>query len=278
MHAAILHREDTQGIELPAIYEINPYFFVNSEVIDKAYSYKMKHSDMKTKDLKTHYVHANYSGWYINNSPTMKEMAYFTEDIGLNAYYYYFNLDYPFWMSGEDYGLKKDRRGELFYWVHQQLLARYYLARLSHDHGSIHVFDWEEPVKTGYVPTMRYPNGLEFPIRPAYTHLLYNPHNQPHTFHGLDNIFEIQEIEDYERRIRDAIDVGFVITENGDKVDIYKPEGFDMLGRIIEGGDSPNERFYGVLQVIAHKVLGYAPHPVDEYKVSSSLFITIMKR
>lgn len=115
MHAAVLHRKDTQGMVLPAIYEINPYYFVNSDVIDKAYHYKMKHSG-KT-DLKTYHITANYSGWYINNSPTMKDMAYFTEDIGLNSYYYYFNLDYPFWMSGEDYGLKKDHRGELFYWV-----------------------------------------------------------------------------------------------------------------------------------------------------------------
>lgn len=144
------------------------------------------------------------------------------------------------------------------------------MERLSNGHGSIHVFDWEEPIKTGYVPTMRYSNGLEFPTRPAWISILYNPHNQPHTFHGEDNMFTVQEIEDYERRIRDAIDMGFILTEDGTKVDLYKPEGLDLLGRIIEGGDSPNERFYGVLQVIAHKILGYSPHPVDEYKVVPS--------
>jgi hypothetical protein len=228
----------------------------------------MKHSG-KT-DLKTYFVTANYTGWYVNNSPTMKDMAYFTEDIGLNSYYYYFNLDYPFWMSGEDYGLNKDRRGELFYWVHQQILARYYLARLSNDHGAIHVFDWEEPIKTGYVPTMRYHNGLEFPTRPSWVSLIYNPHNQPHPSHGHDNVFEIHEIEDYERRIRDAIDYGYIFTAEGEKIDLYTKAGFDMLGKIVEGGDSPNSRFYGNLQVIAHKVLGYSPHPIDEYKVTPS--------
>lgn len=268
MHTAILHRHDTQGMVLPAIYEIFPYYFVNSEVIDKAYTYKMKHGG-KTGEP-TYYVNANYSGWYMHTNPIMKDMAYFTEDVGLNSYYYYYNLDYPFWMEGEEYGLKKDRRGELFYWVHQQLLARYYLERLSNDHGAIHVFDWEEPIKTGYLPTMRYPNGLEFPMRPAYTHMVYNPHNQPYTMTGEDNVFDIQLIEDYERRIRDAIDLGYIMTEDGTKIDLYKPEGLDMLGRIMEGGDSPNHRFFGILQVIAHHVLGYSPHPIDEYKVIPS--------
>lgn len=266
MHASILHRKDTQGLILPAIYEINPYYFVNSEVIDKAYTYKMKH-DMK--DYKTFTIDANYTGWYMNNNPTMRDMAYFTEDVDMNALYFYFNMDYPFWMSGEEYGLDKDRRGELFYWFHQQILAKYYLERLSNNHGSIHIFDWEEPIKTGFVPTMRYHNGLEFPTRPAWIHLMYNPHNQHHQGHD-DNVFRLTEVEDFERRIRDAIDFGAVFTEDGTKIDLYSKDGFNMLGKIIEGGDSPNTRFYGVLQAIAHKILGYSPHPHDEYKVVPS--------
>lgn len=144
------------------------------------------------------------------------------------------------------------------------------MERLSKGHGAIHVFDWEEPVKTGFVPTMRYANGLEFPTRPAYTHLIYNPHNQAHQTHEEDNVFEIHEIEDYERRFRDAVDSGFVITESGEKIDIYAKDGFDVLGRIVEGGDSPNSRFYGNLQVLAHHILGYSPHHMDDYKVVPS--------
>lgn len=196
VHVAVLHRDDMQGMILPPIYEIYPYFFVNSEVIDKAYQLKMRHYG-EEKGEHTYYIPANFSGWYMNANPVQKELSYFFEDVGINSFYYYFNLDYPFWLGGEEYGLNKDRRGELFYFVHQQLLARYYMERLSHGYGSIPVFDWEEIVKTGYVPSMRYPNGLEFPVRPAFTHLLYNPHNQPFTstFHGEDNVFKVNQLQ-----------------------------------------------------------------------------------
>lgn len=190
IHVAVLHRDDLQGMVLPPIYEIYPYFFVNSEVIDKAYYYKMKHGGLEGDH--TYYVQSNFSGWYLNNNPAQKELSYFTEDVGLNAYYYYFNLDYPFWLGGEEYGLNKDRRGELFYFVHQQLLARYYMERLSHGHGSIPVFNWEEDIRTGYVPSMRYPNGLEFPVRPASSYVVYNPHNQPFASNGADNVFKVR--------------------------------------------------------------------------------------
>lgn len=270
IHAAVFHRDDLQGMVLPPIYEIYPYFFVNSEVIDKAYYYKMRYSGDVTKDH-TYYIKANYSGWYMNVNPLQKDLSYFTEDVGLNSYYYYFNLDYPFWLGGEEFGLEKDRRGELFYWVHQQILARYYLERLSNGYGSIPVFDWEEIIKTGFVPSLRYPNGLEFPVRPAFSHLVYNPHNQPYTVTGEDSMFRVQEIEDYERRIRDTIDFGYVYTDDGKKINIFEKEGFDLLGKIIESNpDSPNTRFYGDLMVLAHQVLGYSAHPVHEYKVVPS--------
>lgn len=189
LSTAVLHRNDCEGMILPPIWEVYPYFFVNSEVIDKAYYYKMRHGSEKGEHK--YYIHANYSGWYHNVNPVQKDLSYFTEDVGLNAYYYYFNMDYPFWLGGEEFGLQKDRRGELFYWVHKQLLSRYYMERLSHGYGSIPVFDWEEVVKTGYVPSMRYPNGLEFPVRPAYSHLIYNTHNQGFHYAGHDNVFKV---------------------------------------------------------------------------------------
>lgn len=194
IHVAVLHREDLQGIVLPPIYEIYPYFFVNSDVIDKAYYYKMKYSGAVKGD-KTYYVNANYTGWYMNTNSVTKDLSYFHEDIGLNSFYFYFNLDYPFWMGGEEYGLHEDRRGELFFFLHQQILARYYMERLSHGYGPIPVFDWNEEIKTGFVPHMRYPNGLEFPARPAYTHLGYNPHNQPFTVSGDDNVLKVNNFK-----------------------------------------------------------------------------------
>lgn len=39
---AIIHRKDTAGIVLPAPYEINPYYFFNSEVVQNAQLFKMQ--------------------------------------------------------------------------------------------------------------------------------------------------------------------------------------------------------------------------------------------
>ncbi|MGD7284142.1 hypothetical protein ACQCRI_26190, partial [Ralstonia pseudosolanacearum] len=107
---AVLRRPDTRGIELPAPYEIYPYYFFNSETIQRAHSYKMNgFYDVKKVDgVYSVYIPSNYTGQYgrYNEDQTI---SYFTEDIGLNAYYYYFHADYPFWMGGQEYNLYKDR-------------------------------------------------------------------------------------------------------------------------------------------------------------------------
>lgn len=281
LQIAILHRNDTQGMILPPFYEIYPYFFVNSEVIDKAFEYKMKYGGTKTNEIKTFIIPANYSGWYLNTNPEQRDMAYFLEDIALNSYYACYHADYPFWMGGEEFGLDKDRRGELFYFIHQQLIAKYYLERLSNGYGSIPVFDWKEPIKTGFVPYLRHHTGMEYSTRPAQASLMYNPHNQPWSTSGKDNIFDIEKIEDYERRIRDAIDSGYINSEDGNKINIYDEDGFELLGKIIEASpDSPNTRFYGHLKILAHKILGYAGYCMDQYKVVPSAleyFITSLR-
>lgn len=59
-------------------------------------------------------------------------LAYWREDLGINLHHWHWHLVYPF--SGPDEVVRKDRRGELFYYMHQQLLARYkaFLSFLLH--------------------------------------------------------------------------------------------------------------------------------------------------
>lgn len=156
-------------------------------------------------------IYSNYSGYYLNLHPE-QSLSYYTEDIGINAYYYYYNLYYPFWLEGQEFNLKNDRRGEQYYYVYQQLLARYYLERLSNDFGEIDIYSYEQPLATGYYPSLRYANGLEFPSRPNFVNLdeYFYTYGQKHSFkskYGYSYTF----VRDYERRIRDAIDIGFAI-------------------------------------------------------------------
>jgi hypothetical protein len=39
--AAVLHRDDTTDVMMPPPYEVYPYFFVESDIIQKAYKYWM---------------------------------------------------------------------------------------------------------------------------------------------------------------------------------------------------------------------------------------------
>lgn len=208
MTVAVIHRKDTRGMVLPAPYEIYPFYFINTEVIEKARRLKMQERviDTKLADYygvrqvdNTFYIRSNYSGWYTTTNDETA-LTYFTEDIGLNTYYYYFHTTYPFWFSTEEFGLTKDRRGEFFLYTHQQILARYYMERLSNNLGEIPKFMWDLPIRTGFKSSLRHFNGLEMPSRPNDFNL-----------YTEDNLWDITEVLDYERRIRDAIDRGFIM-------------------------------------------------------------------
>ncbi|XP_055620291.1 hexamerin-1.1-like [Toxorhynchites rutilus septentrionalis] len=255
---ALLHRNDMAGLELPAPYEIYPNYFFNSEVIQRATQYKMQgfYGTKKVDDVYSVVIPANYTGWYVHTNPDQK-VSYYTEDIGLNTYYYYFNADYPFWMGGKEYGLYKDRRGELYLFKHQQLLARYYLERLSNDLGAIPEFSWYKPIRTGYYPDMHYYNGQNFPARDNY----YN-------IYTADNYNQIDEMVDIEHRIREAIDQGYVTLQDGSHIDLTRPESVEYLGNLIQGNpDSVNNRYYKYVGHIARNLLGASMDHLDTHKV-----------
>ncbi|CRL07340.1 CLUMA_CG020319, isoform A [Clunio marinus] len=259
---AIYHRPDFVGIELPAIYEIYPYYFFHAEVLQKAHQYKMQgfYGMKKVEGVYQAVIPANYTGWYMHTNAEQK-VSYFTEDIGLNAWYYYLQADFPYWLGGKEFGLYKDRRGELYLFHHQQLLARYYLERLSNDLGVIPEITYELPIKTGYFPDMYYYNGVPFPARDN-NYIMYTE----------DNYHLIQEVEDYERRIRDAIDLGYIVMPNGDHVDLTKPESVEYLGNLIQTNpDSVNTRYYGFLEMYARILLGASVEHFEDHKVIPSV-------
>jgi hypothetical protein len=245
---AVLRRPDTRGIELPAPYEIYPYYFFNTETIQKAQNYKMQgfYNMKKVEDVHTIIIPTNYTDYDYYMTTVESKISYFTEDIGLNTYYYYFHADYPFWMTGKNYDLVRERRGEQYLFVHQQLLARYYLERLSNDIGIIPEFSWYEPIKTGYYPALRYYNGAFFPTRDNY----FNTYTER-------NYYDVDLVKDYERRIFDAIDLGFVIMPDGTHYDLTKPESIEILGNMIQfNTDSPNRRFFGYFIWMSKLLLG----------------------
>ncbi|KAG5670798.1 hypothetical protein PVAND_001037 [Polypedilum vanderplanki] len=260
--AAIIHREDMHGIDIPAIYEIYPYYFFHSEVIQKAHQYKMQgfHGMKKVEGMYTTVIPANYTGWYMHTNKEQK-VSYFTEDIGLNEWYYYFQQEFPYWLGGKEFELYKDRRGELYLFHHQQLLARYYLECLSNDLGKIPELTLDRPVKTGYYPDLYYYNGIPFPAR-----------DNDYIVYHEENYEMIKMLEMYNRRLMDAIDLGFIVMANGEKVDLTKPESVEYLGNLIQWNpDSVNQRFIGPMEMYSRIVFGASIEHFEPHKVIPSV-------
>ncbi|XP_071571881.1 hexamerin 70b [Temnothorax nylanderi] len=257
----VLHRPDTKNIRLPPIYEVVPHYFFNKDVLHKAYRIAMGDSQSGVKKtvggVDYYYIPSNYTTWYMGGDEVSEQqkLSYFIEDIGLNAFYFVTNHDFPVWMNSVRYNMPQHIRGELYIFSHKQVLNRYYLERLSNDMGEISYVDVNKPVVPGYYPTMHHHNGLPFPQRPVGSEVPLHAHKH------------VQAIQDAHTRISDAIDKGYVIDVHGKHIDIYHTvDGFNHLGNAIQGNaDSVNPAYYGRLDYFYKKVLGMGPVEVTKH-------------
>ncbi|XP_037953506.1 larval serum protein 2 [Teleopsis dalmanni] len=252
---ASLFRPDMEGIVFPAVYEIHPWHFFDADTLEWAEKYRM-HGFHNVKKLDNMYhvvIKSNYSNHYgdVNYD---HNMAYFLEDVGLNAFYYYSNLDYPFWTKGpEGRELNKDRRGEFYLYIHMQLLARYYLERLSHDLGEIPQFNMYEHVDSGYFSGLHYYRGVSFPDRDNH----YN-------FYSPENLEYIRETEVYIHRIMEFID----------KNKKYDIDVVNTLGNIIQGNeDSIDTVFYGSIDNLYRHIVNEGRPYGKYYETLPSTFM-----
>ncbi|PSN36667.1 Allergen Cr-PI [Blattella germanica] len=226
-NVAVMHREDMHDIVLPPFYEVYPFLFVENDVIQKAYDYRMKESS-HVNQPHTHVIPVNFT---LRNQEQL--LSYFTEDVFLNAFNAYYRYMYPTWFNYTKYEYDAPRRGEQFYYFNQQMFARYMLERYSNDMPEIQPFTYTKPFKTPYNPQLRYPNGQEVPARPAYM--------MPQDF----DLMYVSDIKNYEKRVADAVDFGYVFCDKMISHSLYNNEkGLEWLGQIVEG-NSMHPDFYG---------------------------------
>lgn len=80
-------------------------------------------------------------------------LAYFREDLGINLHHWHWHLVYPF--EADRSVVDKNRRGELFYYMHQQIMARYNAERLCNSLKRVERFTkWREPIEEAYFPKL----------------------------------------------------------------------------------------------------------------------------
>ncbi|PSN58157.1 Hexamerin [Blattella germanica] len=296
LSSALFQREDLNDYILPSPYEIYPWLFVDSDVIQRAYETRM--SDVHLTAPKTYIFPVNYTV----HTPE-QELNYFYHDVGLNTYYSYYYFNYPTFFNSTEYGVKFDRRGEMFYYTRQQLYARYFLERLSNDLPDVEPLHYDRPFQTEYNPQLRYPNGQDVPVRPyEYSHrsLYYSNGNsyyygnyyggnnnyyngnyytgdyKPTYYYGYANQYDYyypEDLQTYERRVRDAIDYGYFFGFPGGKYPLYDDyiKGIDYLGDAIEGnGDTVNKRLYGSIYHYYRQLAGKNVDPYNDIGLAPS--------
>ncbi|XP_059052700.1 arylphorin-like [Achroia grisella] len=265
-YMAVIQRHDTRGIVLPAPYEIWPEYFVNLDILYKIYRVQMQkglilpessqYYGVLAKD-NAYYFYANYSGplTYEDNENLI---SYFTEDIGWNSYYYYFHNKVPFWEKGENaIGPFKERRGEIYFYVYQQILSRYYLERLSNGLGEIPRFNWFGKLETGYYPYLG-PYQLPFAQR-----------NGDYYMGTGDNMEDIQFIDTYEKTFLQFLQKG-QFKAYKQEVDLYNSKSINFVGNYWQANydlydNVPHRHYWRSYEVAARRILGGAPRISDEY-------------
>merc|ERR1712198_786670 len=245
LYVAVIHSDLGTGIVLPPLYEVTPHMFTNSEIIQKAYTAMMTRTPSKFK--------MEFTGSLKNKE---QRVAYFGEDIGMNVHHVTWHMDLPFWWT-DNYGKHLDRKGELFFWAHHQLSARFDIERISNYLDFVDELQWDQPITEGFAPHTSYKYGGEFPPRPDNAR-----------FEDVDGVARVRDMLIIESRIRDAIAHGYIVDKEGHTISIMDEHGIDVLGDVIEFSMySPNVQYYGALHNLAHIMLGRQGDPHGKFNM-----------
>lgn len=206
MSVAMQHRPDTQDVALPSVAETFPEQFVDPQVFPQA---RESTSFVPATVRQAIEIPPNYTA---NEKEPEQRLAYFREDIGVNLHHWHWHLVYPGSASAEIVG--KDRRGELFYYMHSQLIARYNIDRLANRLSRVRpLSNFREPIPEAYFPKLsRSTTNTSYPPRVANS--LLRDIDRPED----STTVEVADLERWRDRIFEAIDKGFVIN-----VSLYEP-------------------------------------------------------
>ncbi|GFT03171.1 hemocyanin D chain [Nephila pilipes] len=236
LSVTVLHRDDCKGVVLPPIQEVFPDRFIPAETINRA----LKADKKSANENKV--IEIQKTG---NILDPEYNIAYFREDIGINAHHWHWHLVYPATYRPDFFGKVKDRKGELFYYMHQQMCARYDCDRLSVGLQRMIPFQNFDDKLEGYSAHLTsLVSGLNYASRPAGMNL-----------RDIREV-DVQDMERWRERILSAIHTGQVIDNRGQEVPLDLERGLDILGALIESSqESLNKGYYGTLHNWGHVMI-----------------------
>lgn len=255
LSVALLHRDDTKGLDLPTFAETFPDKFVDPKVFRKAREVSSVEQPGERIPIP---IPPNYTA---SDLEPEQRVAYFREDIGVNLHHWHWHLVYPF-DSANRAIVDKDRRGELFYYMHQQLIARYTTERLCNKLGRVDRYDdFRQPIAEGYFPKLdSQVASRAWPPRFAFSEL-----------RDLDRPVEeirsdVGQMELWRDHFVEAVNNMAILLPNGSTMPLDEQTGIDVLGNLMEASIlSKNPSYYGNLHNMGHVFMSYAHDPDHRY-------------
>lgn len=175
-------------------------------------------------------------------------------------HHWHWHLVYP--GEGERSIVDKDRRGELFYYMHNQIINRYNVDRMCNGLERVKPLNnLRVAVPEGYFPKIiRSSNNRAYP--PRHANILLSDVNREEDA----TVVELADIERWRDRIYQAIDQGYVVDMSGKQISLLGMEGIDILGNVVEASSlSPNRLLYGNLHNQGHNVISFVHDPEQKY-------------
>eukprot|EP01120_Amphizonella_sp_Union-15-10_P009098 TRINITY_DN337_c0_g2_i6.p1 TRINITY_DN337_c0_g2~~TRINITY_DN337_c0_g2_i6.p1 ORF type:complete len:705 (-),score=148.61 TRINITY_DN337_c0_g2_i6:34-2148(-) len=250
-------------IVLPDIIQRMPFLYVKGEQLKSITSPDGK--DGTTNEMKFH-----VTGTEVDSE---HKVAWYREDPWWNSHHWHWHVIYP--VAGvldPATGTKKtkDRQGELFYYMHQQMLARYDAERLGAGLAKVVPFKDLRDVMPGYDSHLVGTAGK----------FSYGPRPKNATMPTIRPFmqYDIIEQETRRQRIFNAIDQGYFqhfVIEKNPVTNVEEPVRkntkitIDLLGATIEAnaagieGISNENTFYGSLHNLGHRLIAAAVDPND---------------
>ena len=274
LSVALLHRQDTKDMPLPLFAETFPEKYVDSKVFSKIREEASVVPDGSRMPI---VIPRDYTA---SDLEVEHRLWYFREDIGINLHHWHWHLVYPFEATNRAI-VAKDRRGELFYYMHQQVVARYNFERFSNQLARVKRFNnLREPIAEAYFPKMdSLVASRAWPGRVANTTL-------KDLDRELDQIKnDVADLERWRDRFYEAIHQGFVVgvsiyfeyvytylifethafvfyKESGNRIQLDDRTGIDILGNMMESSIlSPNRQLYGDFHNMGHVFISYSHDP-----------------
>uniref|UniRef100_A0A1Y9H270 Tyrosinase copper-binding domain-containing protein n=1 Tax=Anopheles dirus TaxID=7168 RepID=A0A1Y9H270_9DIPT len=254
LSSALLHRTDTDSVPVPSFLHLFPDQFVDPSVFPRM---REEGRAVLQPNRMAVDIPMNYTA---SDRVTEQRLAYFREDIGVNLHHWHWHLVYP--GDGPPSIVNKNRRGELFYYMHQQMLARYQVERYSQGLGRVAPLDnLRAPIPEAYYPKIiRSANNRTYPAR-------YPNMTLADVSRSSDQLqLTVAELERQLQRVLEAIDAGVVVSPGGQRTQLDNFRGIDVLGDIVESSAlSVNRQLYGDTHNTGHILISFIHDPKDEY-------------